>query len=76
MAKTTRPAPPKRRVRIHNIQVDYNGTTYHGTYTVEREILTVRSGFGSRSTQLGLIGTMNPAGRAAQILRDLASEQS
>jgi len=68
-------AKAKRRVQIHSIQADYGGTTYHGTYTVERGILTVRSGLGSRSTQLETAGTVNPAGRAKQILLELAKQE-
>jgi hypothetical protein len=65
-------AKAKRRVQVHSLQIDYQGITHHGTYIVERGILTVRSGLGSRSTQLATTGTVNPVGMATQILRDLA----
>ena len=42
-------AKAKRRVQVHSLQVDYQGAAHHGTYVVERGILTVRSGLGSRS---------------------------
>jgi hypothetical protein len=62
----------KRRPQVHSLQVDYQGSTHHGTYFVERGILTVRSGLGSRSTQLATTRTVNPVGLATQILRELA----
>ena len=76
VAKTTLAAKPKRRLQVHSVQVDYAGTTYLGTYAVERGILMVRSSFGGRSTQLGMTGSVNPAGLAKQILRELATQQS
>ena len=65
----------KRRAQVHSIEVDYQGTTHHGTYVVEKGILTVRSSLGSRSTQLDTSGTVNPVGLAKQILRDLAVQE-
>ena len=76
VAKTTLAAKPKRRLQVHSVQVDYAGTTYHGTYAVESGILMVRSSFGSRSTQLGMTGSVNPAGLAKQILHELATQES
>ena len=66
----------KRRVQMHSIEIDYQGTTHHGIYLVEKGILTVRSSLGSRSTQLGTSGTVNPVGLAKQILRELAVHES
>jgi hypothetical protein len=69
-------AKAKRRVQVHSLQVDYQGAAHHGTYVVERGILTVRSGLGSRSTELATTGTVNPLGLAKQFLRDLAKQKS
>jgi len=69
-------AKARRRVQMHSLQIDYEGATHQGTYVVERGILTVRSGLGSRSTQLAAAGTVNPVGLAQRILRDLARQQS
>jgi len=66
----------KRRVQVHSIEINYQATTHHGTYVVEKGILTVRSNLGSRSTQLGTSGTVNPVGLAKQILRELAVHES
>ena len=65
-------AKTKRRTQVHSIQINYEGTTHHGTYVVERGILTVRSSLGSRSTQLRASARANAVGLAAQILRELA----
>jgi len=69
-------AQTKRRAQVHSIEIDYQGTAHHGTYVVEKGILTVRSSLGSRSTQLGTSGTVNPVGLAKQILRELAMQES
>jgi len=69
-------ANTKRRAQVHSIEIDYQGTTHHGTYVVEKGILTVRSSLGSRSTQLDTSGTVNPVGLAKQILRELAVRES
>ena len=61
-------AQTKRRAQVHSIEIDYQGTAHHGTYVVEKGILTVRSSLGSRSTQLGASRTVNPVGLAKQIL--------
>jgi hypothetical protein len=66
----------RRRAQMHSIEIDYQGTTHHGTYVVEKGILTVRSSLGSRSTQLVTSGTVNAVGLAKQILWELAVQES
>lgn len=59
-----RDTPPSR----HPITCDYAGKTHKGTYWVAGMILTVATGGGGKSKQ---VGTMVPEELAKQLLLDL-----
>ena len=55
------------RVRSYPVSREINGITYVGTYTVEDEMISVRSHFGTKATQLG---GSHPACLAWLLLRE------
>ena len=57
------PPPPR-----HPITCESDGKTYKGTYWVAGKILTVSTGGGGKSKQ---VGTMEPEVLAKQLLLDL-----
>ena len=56
--------PPLR----HPVTCEFEGKTYKGTYWVAGKILTVATGLGGKSEQ---VGTMEPEALAQQLLLDL-----
>jgi hypothetical protein len=60
-----RPPPPR-----HPISCEIEGKSYKGTYWVAGKILTVATGGGGKSKQ---VGTMEPEALAKQLLRDLVN---
>ena len=57
-------SPPPR----HPITCEYNGKTHKGTYWVAGKILTVATGGGGKSKQ---VGTLEPQELAMQLLLEL-----
>ena len=57
-------APPRR----HPITCEFEGKTHKGTYWVAGKILTVATGGGGKSKQ---VGTMRPRELAMQLLLEL-----
>jgi len=53
------------------VTCEIDGKTYRGTYWVAGKILTVSTGMGGKSTQ---VGSTPPEILAAQLLRKLAKE--
>ena len=60
-----RPPPPR-----HPISCEIEGKSYKGTYWVAGKILTVATGGGGKSKQVGM---MEPEALAKQLLRDLVN---
>jgi len=40
-------------VRYHDVEIEYAGNTYRGTYHIESGVITVTSGVASRSAHIG-----------------------
>ncbi|RTL51446.1 MAG: hypothetical protein EKK46_11835 [Rhodocyclaceae bacterium] len=59
--------PPQR----HPVTCNIDGKTYQGTYWVAGKILTVATGKGGKSRQ---VGAMAPEALAKQLLGDLAKD--
>jgi hypothetical protein len=54
-----------------DIEIQFDGRTYSGTWRVEGKLLHVSSTFGSKTTQLG---NSRPETLAPILLRELAQE--
>ena len=52
----------------HPVSCEYNGKTHQGTYWVAGKILTVATGLGGKSKQ---VGTMEPQELAMRLLLEL-----
>ncbi len=53
------------------LEIEFEGKTYRVTYSVDKGLITVRTVFGSKATQVG----GSPPGLLAQIMgRELLSE--
>jgi len=55
----------------NSVTCEIDGKTYRGTYWVAGKILTVSTGMGGKSTQ---VGSTTPETLAEQLLRKLATE--
>jgi len=60
--------PPPSRIPI---TCDFDGKTFRGTYWVAGKILTVATGMGGKSKQ---VGSKSAEALAAQLLQQLAQE--
>jgi hypothetical protein len=57
----------------HAIHVKIDGRTYSGTYNVDRQILTVTTNYGRKTTPVG--SKVPHATLADQLLRELVREE-
>jgi hypothetical protein len=55
------------------IHIKIDGRTYSGTYTVDRQVLTVSTSYGRKSAQIG--SKVPHAVLADQLLHDLVREE-
>ena len=55
------------------IHIKIDGRTYSGTYTVDRQVLTVTTNYGRKSAQIG--SKVSHATLADQLLHELVREE-
>jgi hypothetical protein len=55
-----------------DVAIERDGTTYRGSYTVDREVVRVSDGDGSKATQ---IGNSSPERIARILLSELVEEE-
>ncbi len=67
MSRPKRPEPPPREVKV-----EIDGKSYIASYVVDRGVVRVTSGYGSKATQ---VGASSPEHIARILLRELLAEQ-
>lgn len=61
----------KKAPAIFEVSIEAYGTSHQGTYAIDTQVITVRSVFGSSSTQLGRL----PSETAARmLLREIVTQ--
>ena len=73
MASRKTPSSPPRTVQINTVQINLEGKTYTGSYTVDAEIITVSYGDMRKTAHLGGFASA-PASLARLVLTEMAIE--